>query len=149
MTKCSNDAKNKGSPKPDDEFISLVYDGKNRVGLRVMVEPAPELELQTFNLAESIYECQNVAVELLANLISMSDSTHIRIADFEAKGIKLIHSILLSREPQAVENLVTTFGVENEVTDYGVFTTLRFKCGVPPLMVSTLRNNGGLSGYVH
>lgn len=150
MTKCrSNATRNKDSPEPDDEFISLVYDGKNRVGLRVMVEPMPELELQTFDLAESIHECQNVTIELLANLISMSDSTRIRIADFEAKGIKLIQSILLRREPQAVDNLVTTFGVENEVTDYGVFTTLRFKCGVHPLMMSTVRNNGGLSGYVH
>lgn len=148
MTKCS-DSRNKDSPGPDDEFISLVYDGKNRVGLRVQVEPSPELELQTFDLVQSIHECQDVAVELLANMISAADSTHIRVADFQAKGIQLIQSVLLRREPQIVPNLVTSFDMENEVTDYGVFTTLRFRCGVPPLMVSTVRNNGGLSGYVH
>jgi hypothetical protein len=30
-----------------------------------------------------------------------------------------------------------------------VFTTLRFTCGVCSLLSSTVKNNGGLSGYVH
>ncbi len=153
MTKWRNSGpKNKEPPaelEDPAQFISLVSKGQTRVGLRVTVEPVPELELQTFDLADAIQECQGVAVELLANLISLSDTTHIRVADFKDRGSQLIKDVIARREPQVVDKVVIGFAVEDRSTEYGVFTTLRFVCNVCPLMVSTVKNNGGLSGYVH
>ncbi len=153
MTKSRNtNAKNKDSPvdvKDSSEFISLVAKGQTRIGLRVVVEPSPELELQTFFLADAMQECQHVAVELLANLISLADSARIRIADFEARGTKLIHEVLLRREPQTASTLNVYFKVEDTLTGHGVFTTLRFTCSVDPVLSSTIKNNGGLYGFVH
>ncbi len=151
MTKCRNPGpKNKEPPEDDSsQFISLVTQGQTRVGLRVTVEPVPELELQTFDLADAIQECQQVAVELLANLISLSDTSHIRVEDFRLRGSQLIRDVILKREPQVSDRMIVGFSLDDNRTEYGVFTTLRFTCGVCPLMTSTVKNNGGLSGYVH
>jgi hypothetical protein len=151
MTKFRNPGPKNKEPPADEssQFISLTSQGQTRAGLRVTVEPMPELELQTFDLADVIQECQHVTIELLANLISLSDTSYIKIEDFKRRGSQLIKDVVQKREPQAVDSMTVGFHVDDQVTEYGVFTTLRFTCGVCPLLASTVKNNGGLSGYVH
>lgn len=133
---------------PNDDRLKFIDLAKGSV-FQIRVVTSSFLELQTFNLYDTIKEGENILLELMTTMIKRSGSCRVCLQEFSERGLNMLDKVFKTREPQVQSNLSLTFEVVPDWVEYNVLALrLLFRCDFRKEIEMCLQANMPSTVYV-